>query len=302
MRVVYVIVANKMDGLLQQALVSMYSLKLHNPQSEIIIVTDDSSCDIILENAKGISRLIHEIKRVDSPSGLNNMQKSRYLKTSLRKHIEGDFLYLDCDTIVLKQVDVIAQMTTADIGAVKHSHHEDVMLNSLNNYLKITGKQYWGSKIHYNSGVLYVKDTDNSYMFFEEWHKKWLSDLRTYNVSLDQLALSQTENRYPAIISELNGEFNCQIETKNGRNYMFNPYILHYYSKIDEKSCFPLKTQSILDSIRENGMTENIIAIIRNPQLFYFKQWKLFEDKESGFYNKIIKTAKRFYQLINKLH
>ena len=91
--VVYVITSSFDDTYLEQMYFSMYSLRMYNPMVNIIIVCDTSTAQSFIVNRKKLMEIANEVIPVEVPTQFNNMQKSRFLKTSLRKYISGDFLY-----------------------------------------------------------------------------------------------------------------------------------------------------------------------------------------------------------------
>ena len=117
-KIVYTLICGPNDIYLGQAIVSAYTTKLHNPSAAIVLVTDRST-KAIIEEVPSIPAYFDEIAVVDVPDDLNNVQASRYLKTTLRQTISGDYLYIDTDTVIngdLSECDTF----TADIAAIKN--------------------------------------------------------------------------------------------------------------------------------------------------------------------------------------
>ncbi len=109
-KIVYLVVGGENDIYISQTMVAAYTARKYNPDVEILLVVDKTTSDVIDKKIQKIKGVVTEIVVVDCPCDLNNMQKSRYLKTTLRKNIKGDFLFIDSDTVVtcdLSEIDNI---------------------------------------------------------------------------------------------------------------------------------------------------------------------------------------------------
>ena len=121
MRVVYVLVSSEKDFYLEQAILSMHSLKKYNPLAEICLLTEKNTVDTFCDGRKRILKYIDHLYSIDIPSEFTSVQKSRFIKTSLRKWIEGDFMFIDTDTIICQDLSEV-QTITSDISAVLDLH------------------------------------------------------------------------------------------------------------------------------------------------------------------------------------
>ena len=68
-----------------------------------------------------IKKYVSEIIVVNVPDGMNKMHRSRYLKTTLRQHISGDFLFVDADTVITCDLSEIDEVDM-EIAAVLDRH------------------------------------------------------------------------------------------------------------------------------------------------------------------------------------
>ena len=105
-KIVYDVICSANDLYFEQLLASVWSLKHYNPEAYVILLTDEASSNAI--EAKGYKEtheLIDEIKIIELDDKLTNKEKSRWIKTSLRKLIAGDFLFIDADTIISGPLD-----------------------------------------------------------------------------------------------------------------------------------------------------------------------------------------------------
>lgn len=91
-KIIYVLVSNENDCYLEQALVSIYSLRLYNPDANLLLLVDEETSRT-LENGirKLILNYVSKLVIVDVPFHYSKQQKSRYIKTSLRSQVIGGF-------------------------------------------------------------------------------------------------------------------------------------------------------------------------------------------------------------------
>mgnify|MGYP000042041398 CR=1 FL=1 len=121
-KIIYVLVSNENDCYLEQALVSIYSLRLYNPDANLLLLVDEETSRT-LENGirKLILNYVSKLVIVDVPFHYSKQQKSRYIKTSLRSQVIGDFLFIDCDTIINEELKDIDNLS-CEIAAVPDCH------------------------------------------------------------------------------------------------------------------------------------------------------------------------------------
>ena len=269
-KLVYTLVCDVNDIYLGQAIISAYTARIHNPKSLIVLVTDRPTGEIV-NKSKGISSYFDEIIIVDVPDDLNNVQASRYLKTTLRQTISGDYLYIDTDTVIngdLSECDSF----TADIAAIidRHTlveHHPT--LEAVANDLKTVG--------------LAVEDLDNDLAinFYLRWHHHW-DIARRSGHNIDQPPLAKANKECGYIIQELPGIWNCQM-VDNFINYMDNAKILHYFAS-HKRSPYKLYDNSLLMTVQEEGViSDELKMVLEHPQSFFREQHLLVYDEDVAF-------------------
>ena len=191
-KAVYVVVSGETDVYFEQAWVSAWSLKHYNPGMEVECVVDPDTYDQVMGcyRRQALS-VIDRLVRVEVPAQLGKKERSRWLKTSLRRHVEGDFLFIDTDTIVcdsLRDLDSLA----GDVMMVR-DHHCPFSEMTDAKYILQGIENTLGSRFteddYYNSGVIYTKDTPASHAFFEAWHAQW-KEFHKQGVHTDQCSLA----------------------------------------------------------------------------------------------------------------
>ena len=104
-KIVYVLISSENDLYLEQAWLSLYSLRLHNPTTHVSVLVDESTQSSLVGKREGFKKLPTEIIVIDTPKDYTPVQRSRYIKTTARKYISGDFLFIDTDTIITDRLD-----------------------------------------------------------------------------------------------------------------------------------------------------------------------------------------------------
>lgn len=269
-KVAYVVVSSPNDIYLEQAYVSMFSLKHHMPDAYIVLLTDR----LTSESLKGIRK--EEVKYADEiivvdydGNHFNAQQRSRQIKTSIRNLIEGDFLYIDCDTIITRRLDDIDK-TNALIAACRDSHCEFVDNPYRNMNIAIGHLLNWpieDEPTFFNGGVTYVKDVPETHEFYRRWHENLNLGYEKY-IYLDQPSFAKTNYDMNHIVSRLNDVWNCEL--KYGIRYLKDAYIVHYLctnpSQYQNEQLFILNEKSVLLEVQETGqISDEIIHTIDNP-------------------------------------
>jgi lipopolysaccharide biosynthesis glycosyltransferase len=249
----YVLTSDHHDFYYEQALLSITSLRNKMPGACISLLVDKITADSLRDKRTHILTIIDEYKVVAIPDSFTKMQCSRWLKTSMRQHISGDFLYIDCDTIISEDLSDVSNLTI-NIGAVLNSHcllEHDFYKHEAIGHDKELGFTSTKSNRYFNGGVVYCSDTPECHAFFSEWHKLWRYSILK-NINMDQPSFNQANSNSNYIIAELNGEWNCQI-AYGGIAYLTNAKIIHYFGIGREEKPYLLANRDIFTRIRELG-------------------------------------------------
>lgn len=285
MNYVYVIVSDENDFYAEQAWISSYSLKKYNPTANVIIVCDFETYNITNNKRKILDQFADLIIPIEIPNEFSIMQKSRFLKTSLRRFIIGDFIYLDSDTIIADNLNELEQFN-AEIAVVPDDWHLENPTYSITAYNKNRNPDdIYQKKIDkfYNSGVMLCRETPNVNSLFEKWHKRWLKSSINYNYNYDQTDLWIANKELNNIIVDLHKNYNCAI--KNHKLVLKNiqsSKIVHYYSSLENFTFLYVKNEDFLKSIRKNGLPANIGLIIENIKTDCLKEIEICGHKLEG--------------------
>jgi len=269
-KIVYVLVSTNQDIYYEQALLSIYSLKLHQPNAHVVLFVDDITDKSLVKQRGKIKEYIDEIFVFNRPNGYTAKQTASYLKTHVRTNIDGDFLFIDTDTIICDKLDAIDSQDSL-MSAVEDCHlsykdhfgHKEYIRFFQNLDFEYDGDQY------FNSGVIYCKDCKET----REFYKKWGEYQMAYKdkCMFDQPLFAKVNNE-TNIVQELNGIWNCQIQY--GLKYLTEAKIIHYFAsnfiKSDKEYPYYFMDKDVLWDIKKEGC---INKVIENKILNAKKQW-----------------------------
>jgi len=269
MKYLYVLVSNSNDYYSEQCFISVYSLKQKTPNAFVALLMDSDTNNYLQKDFPQLLESVNEIKTVDVNT-TSNKEKSRILKTSMRKYIDGDFLFIDCDTVICDDLSEI-EKCEYNIGAVLDNH---IQLNShwqkkniIQNYQKCGFVEVVKSDLHYNSGVIYCKDNAETHSFFSDWYSLWEKN-KCNGVIIDQPSFNQASVLNNNIIKTLSDSWNCQILC-GGIKYYRTAKIIHYFASFHSKhSLFTIDSSAVYDEIRHSKkVTNNIHNKLLNTSL-----------------------------------
>lgn len=264
-KVVYVLVSNPYDYFYEQCFISILSLKHTTPNVHIVLVCDDKTRESLKGVREEIIPYLSDIKTIKFEDSINAIERSRRLKVNLRTIISGDFLYIDCDTLIIDDISEIDNISTS-IAAVLDGHHKlsghpmRSYFASQNAHLKYN---FLDEENYFSGGVIYAKDDEISKKLYLRWNENYSKSVKN-NIFLDEpsLCLSNMELSHP--ITELDGAWNCQV--RFGALFIAKAKILHFCSKKNMPVNI-LSSKEFLLKVKECGL--------KTPYLHhYIKNWQ----------------------------
>ncbi len=229
-KVLYILTSSEHDYYLEQVFLSIYSLLLYNPEAHVVLLTDKETEASLTEGRRVLLDYVKEFIVVDIPAKYNQFQRSRYLKTSMRQHVQGDFIYIDTDTIVCKDISSI-DTAQYEIGGVADMHYTQVRNNPchlIGRRCETIGLKLPDDYTYINSGVLYAKDTETAHTLFSKWHTYWAEGVEK-GLILDQPSLAKADIDMGVVLYDMDGTWDCQI-TGNCLPYIINAKVIHYFT------------------------------------------------------------------------
>ena len=288
MKYVYVLTSTPNDFYYEQCLMSVFSLIHHTPDALVYILTDNKTKDSFTEKDKrlGLKKLGANIITVNFDDSVTNIQRSRILKTTIPEHISGDFLFIDCDTIICDNLSTINSiLPDIKVAAVLDGHvplsehkHKDYFIKR-EKKLGFSASKKTG--VHFNSGVMLYRDCPESREFFKKWNELWTWCFTEKHDHHDQPAFNEASLECGAIIKELDGIWNCQL-SQGGLAYLAKAKIIHYFSSEGGKNYIPyyrLAEKNIQQKVKDFGeIPSDVSQMILNPK-FQFNKVHLINDK-----------------------
>lgn len=309
-KIVYVLTFDDSNYYFEQLMLSACSARTHNPDAEIIVVTDKDSAALIVGWREEIYKYVTEVKSIELPEKLTKMQRSRWLKTNLRSIISGDYLFVDTDTIICKNLSDIDSLD-GDICAVADGH----VPFSQNEFVDVVKRQLAQLEVevsqdivYFNSGVMYVKDTPLAHDFCRTWHETWLHSCEI-SMFVDQPSLGTANHKYNYVIKEIPGQWNCQLSERFLNSFQ-DAYILHYFSckDIKDEALYYFKRLSTHMKVREEkGISDEMKERILHPYLQFYANYMILSGKsfdtykKVNFFSRLCQGSPRRYRLIEKI-
>lgn len=275
---VYILTSDRTDLYYEQTLLSACSLRFYNPDATIIVVADHLTYSSLEASRSGLDKYVNHIISVQAPEYLCKMHRSRFLKTNLRDLVDGDYLFIDSDTIICDSLGGIDSYK-CEMGAVADTNDTHPLLHdqTVISRCEAAGFNNLEGQPYFNSGVMFVKDTPNTHLFYKRWIENWKSSV-VKGIAYDQPALCQTNVQLGKPIQELPGIWNCQFKM-GGYPYLRNAKIIHYYSNNGESRLSP-QMEMLFSRIKESGVIDNsIINMIRNPRTNFYSFLDMDRDR-----------------------
>lgn len=275
-KLLYILVSTRADVYLEQAFVSASSARRIHLEADIVLLTDRATAEGMDERGaigKAFEKLFTSVVVAPLDPSLPGMLRSRLLKTGMRSYVEGDFLFIDADTVVARSLADI-DAVEADLAACRDLHspfaahpHRGATIG----LCRKLGFDVSGIPDYFNSGVMLVRDTPANHAFFEAWQQNYLAGYEK-GVKPDQPSLAQTLVSEGVTMTLLKDEWNCEVQ--NGVRYLRDAYIVHYMvtnvGSGPQDQLFLLNNRNALLAVRAAGrLTPEVEAVIENPFLGY---------------------------------
>ena len=288
-KIVYVLTSSSEDTYLERTLISAFSARLHNPDATLLVVTDQVTLDNLKGKRAEIKKYVTDFIVVDIPTEYNNMQKSRYIKTNLRKFVKGNFLYIDCDTVI---VDSLAEIDDCkyELAAVYNANRPLPIGDSgstsdryINSHTKTLGWPSVKGYPNYNGGVIFSKDTEKSHQFYTRWFELW-TECTHQGVNIDMPALCRANIELDCCIEELPGIWNCQIQ-RQGLALLPQAKIIHSFTT-GNLTLYELCTDRVLEKIKSQGsLDEEIVELIKHAKTAFPRNTTIIKSEEAKLLN-----------------
>lgn len=264
-KIVYIITSSLDDIYWEEGWVSAWSTRYHNPEAHIVLVSDKETLDVAEGSYRKKSLALFDEKiTVDFDDGIAQIQRSRWIKTSLCKYVRGNFLYIDTDTVITGRLDEVDDWNF-DIGMVYDGHFPNKMSSeSVQRYEKAYKQTPPNTVSCFNSGVIFAKDNEKACQFFQQWHDNWrkLGDIIKYT---DQTPLVRTIIEHGNPITEVSGIYNCQVFFSI--KYLHRAKVIHFFNlcRLYFSEVSPIMKRSTFQRIKDaQGLDKDLQQMIIN--------------------------------------
>ena len=234
-----------------------HSVRLSNPDVTTTLLTDDTSADF--ESKPHHAGLFDRVIRV-GPGPFDHegpVARNRWIKTRIPDWVDGPFLYVDNDTVVLRSLGPLWRIKAPvalapDCSQVASGHPKyDWLVRTFHE----CGWRF-PTRHYLNGGVVFCSGSDPAKRAFAEWHRRWLQT-RKRGFDLDQPALNSLweEPEFAPLV--LGREWNAMVETDE--RWIKGARIVHFACShtvmreyvIDELAAAAARGEEIVDRMRE---------------------------------------------------
>lgn len=285
MKYLYVLVGAPKGFYCEQTLVSMVSLKRVAPDAFITLLVDEQTDKDYKTEIEKIRKYVNEYIVVPIEDNVSSIARSRYIKTSMRKYVKGDFLYVDADTVW--NAPVVETDFTHDVMGVLDGHcllAEHPLKKGIEEDFKKVNYNPDVDK-YVNGGVLFSKDSEISKKFFELWHEKWM-ETSASGYFIDMPSLNYAIKQIGGSFALLPDVYNVQIS--RSWEFFFDAKIIHFFTGW-QYNCFEspyfFQKKSFWENIRQNGISESVVPVIEKPLSAFEKNFGVYSKDELEFRN-----------------
>lgn len=284
MKFLYLLVSEEKDIYYEQTLVSVMSLRHHNPEAFVSLIVDDRTDENLVGFRASIKDFVQEYKVVSFEKDVSNIARSRLLKTNMRNLIDGDFLYLDGDTAISAPFDD-SLCGNYDVGAIADLHARENDSYHVKHKKNNANKAKMNftlplSELFFNGGVIYAKDNDAARVFFNKWHELYKL-CNTKGIFTDQISFNESNHLLGRPIGEISGIWNCQVREAYNHLYrvkviyplLCDAKVIHFFgSGIDgKKEPHPLMKNDFFEKIKKNQcVDEDALQVVYNAQTSFY--------------------------------
>ena len=249
----------------------MASLKHVEPNSFITLLVDNQTDVDYKREIEKIRKYVSEYIIVPIENHFPAIARSRYIKTSMRKYVEGDFLYVDADTVwnaPVKKKDFTHDIMGVLDGHCLLTYHP--LKKGIEEDFKKVGYNPEVEK-YVNGGVLFSKDSDVSKKFFDLWYEAWRKTSAS-GCFIDMPSLNYAIKQIGDSFALLPDSYNVQIS--RSWEFFSNAKLIHFFTGW-RNDCFEspylFQKNSFWEEVRQNGISEFISIAINNPLMCFEK-------------------------------
>lgn len=225
-RYCYVVTTRNEPQMLVMAHVAILTLRHVHADSHVSLLVDCPTQRLIDDVYPVLRDEVNDLITVDT--GIEDgPASSRSLKTRIRCLLDGDLLFLDIDTLVLRDLSPLWEHDDVVCGV-----HDDNTLGGNFNDQLLDGFKRLGwpapKEPYFNAGVIFWRDNADGRRLGEAWHRFWLES-REVMGDTDQPALHRAMTETGVSAKLLPQDYNQKVRDSPG--ILKRPAILHYETR-----------------------------------------------------------------------
>ncbi|MGH7586657.1 MAG: hypothetical protein ACREMH_10445 [Gemmatimonadales bacterium] len=154
---------------------SLLSLLDQHPGTPVTLLADEATARGVAAAGGPLARHVR-LQAVPGHDGGDATATSRSIKTRLRELVEGDVLFLDADTLVLRPIEAALVRSRAVRLAYDRYRPRGGPALQLSGWVEdLLGKARWPRPAaYYNSGVIWLPDSAQARQLCGKWRRLWL--------------------------------------------------------------------------------------------------------------------------------
>lgn len=227
MKYAYVLVSDEADYFYEMLYLSLVCLSRYCDDGQIIVVVDELTSNSLISRKLDINKYLNSliVVSVDEEKYKSKSQRSRFLKTSLRNLIDGDYLYIDLDAFPMGSFSNMFKNSSLSMAYDMNSNDRFQALER--HELEIFEAMNWAipTKEFYNSGVMWVSDNVENRALFKEWHSLWNKSTEA-GFMKDQPALHQALRNLNISVDRMSPNLNILLNIPPNHKIR-DPFIFH---------------------------------------------------------------------------
>ena len=222
-----------------------------HPEGEIVLLCDDRSERALREHRHRVLEQADRVVGVATPEGWP-ASATGFVKTSQRRHIAGDFVYLDADTAVVRRIDELlaCPASVAGVANMNGTGSADELIEVERAFIRSVG---WPlpEKPFINGGVLLVRDDPGGRRFGAIWHERWLESGRATGKHFDQPALNRALADSGVDYAVLDSRFNAQVLVKP--TTARGAHVWHFYASLERDRAPWTVLEEAMEALERRG-------------------------------------------------
>lgn len=209
-QVCFVLAADAWNPYVAMCCVAAATVRRWHADCRILLLCDERTATRLAPHRHRLAGYFDEIVAVPVPLD-DSVERSRYLKTTMRRWLRGDFVYLDVDTLTLGSLAPLFRRSSW-LGLTLERNAPETDIRAFPRVLALYEQLGWHlrPRRYFNGGMMWVRDDDRAAELFARWHERW-QITRAAGCSADQPSLNMAVCELEADVDVLPAEWNAMV-------------------------------------------------------------------------------------------